>query len=73
MIFFLVPETARYSLEELDYVFSVPHSKFIHHELTKTVPYFIKHTVLRREMDKPEPLFKLERDAPRPARGATQA
>ena len=73
MIFFLVPETARYGLEELDYVFSVPHSKFINHQVTKSVPYFFKHTVLRQEMEKPEPLFKLARDAPRPARDVTQA
>lgn len=50
------------TLEELDYVFSVPHETFIHHQATKVLPYFIQHTILRRDVPRPEPLIKFDRD-----------
>ncbi|SPO23633.1 related to HXT5 - Hexose transporter with moderate affinity for glucose [Ustilago trichophora] len=63
LIYFFVPETARYTLEELDAVFSVPHAKFIKHQNTKTLPYWFKTTVLRKKnIQRPAPLIQLDRN-----------
>ncbi len=61
LIWLFVPETARYTLEELDAVFSVPHAKFIKHQNTKTLPYWFKTTILRQKgVTRPEPLVRLD-------------
>ncbi|KAJ5358928.1 uncharacterized protein N7496_011341 [Penicillium cataractarum] len=53
MIFCFVRETKQLTLEELDQVFSVPTSKFISHELTVWLPYFIKRHIFRQNIPKP--------------------
>jgi hypothetical protein len=58
LILLFVPETKGYTLEELDYVFGVPNKTFINHTLTKSVPYFVKHTVFRQDMERPNPLIQ---------------
>jgi MFS family permease len=63
LILLFVPETKGYTLEELDYVFGVPHKTFINHTMTKAVPYFVQHTVLRRDVPAPTPLITLERSS----------
>ncbi|KAI1817204.1 sugar transporter-domain-containing protein [Poronia punctata] len=46
MIFFLVPETKQRTLEELDYVFAVPTSKFVNYQVTKVAPWWFKRNIL---------------------------
>lgn len=46
MIFFLVPETKQRTLEELDYIFAVPLSKFIRYQVGTWLPWFVKRYVL---------------------------
>ncbi|GAC97625.1 sugar transporter [Pseudozyma hubeiensis SY62] len=63
LIWFFVPETARYTLEELDAVFDVPHATFIKHQNTKTLPYWFKTQVLRKKnVERPQPLIELDRN-----------
>lgn len=57
MIFCFVRETKQLTLEEIDDVFKVPTSKYIKHELTVWLPYFIKRHVLRKNIPKPPPLI----------------
>ncbi|KAA8646868.1 uncharacterized protein ATNIH1004_005543 [Aspergillus tanneri] len=53
MIFCFVRETKQLTLEELDQVFSVPTKKFIHHELTVWLPWFIRRHIFRQSIPKP--------------------
>ncbi|CAG7922543.1 unnamed protein product [Penicillium olsonii] len=53
MIFCFVRETKQLTLEELDQVFSVQTGKYIHHELTVWLPWFIKRYVFRQNIPKP--------------------
>ncbi|CAG8138288.1 unnamed protein product [Penicillium olsonii] len=53
MIFCFVRETKQLTLEELDQVFSVHTGKYIHHELTVWLPWFIKRYVFRQNIPKP--------------------
>ncbi|KAJ1026925.1 hypothetical protein NDA16_002218 [Ustilago loliicola] len=63
LIYFFVPETARYTLEELDAVFSIPHAKFIKHNNTKVLPYWFKTTILRKKnLKRPAPLVQLDKN-----------
>jgi len=63
LIYFFVPETARYTLEELDAVFSIPHAKFIKHNNTKVLPYWFKTTILRKKnLQRPAPLVQLDKN-----------
>ncbi|UZJ56265.1 hypothetical protein CBS101457_005585 [Exobasidium rhododendri] len=74
LIAMFCPETKAYTLEELDYVFSVPHKTFIDHQFRKELPYFFQHTILRRNVPRPEPLIKFEKALPRiSAKTAEQA
>ena len=41
-------------------VFSVPTKKFISHELTVWLPYFMKRYILRRKIAKPPPIIERE-------------
>lgn len=74
MIFCFVRETKQLTLEELDRkykprsisrstdnfeeVFSVPTSKFISHEATVWLPYFIKRHIFRRKIEKPPQIIE---------------
>ncbi|CDW99345.1 hypothetical protein [Sporisorium scitamineum] len=63
LIYLFVPETARYTLEELDAVFNVPHGTFIQHQNTKVLPYWFKTQVLRKKhIERPAPLIQLDKN-----------
>ncbi|CAJ2504792.1 Uu.00g121860.m01.CDS01 [Anthostomella pinea] len=53
LVLLLVEETKRRSLEDLDLVFAVRKTVFIKHQVTKYVPWFVGHYLLRRKVDKP--------------------
>ena len=48
-IFLFMPETAKRSLEELDYVFAVPTTVHAKHQLTQVLPWWIQRYVLMRK------------------------
>ncbi|KAI0398099.1 sugar transporter-domain-containing protein [Xylariaceae sp. FL0594] len=58
MIFFLVPETKQRTLEELDYVFAVPTSKFISHQVNHVVPWWVKRNILFQRRAQLVPLYQ---------------
>lgn len=60
MIFCFVRETKQLTLEELDQVFSVPTKKYLGHELTVWLPYFIKRHILRKKIPKPPAIIAKE-------------
>ncbi|KAI5365388.1 putative major facilitator, sugar transporter, major facilitator superfamily [Septoria linicola] len=60
MIFLFVPETKQRTLEELDYIFAVPGSQFIHYQTTKALPWWFNRWVLFRKEAKLEPLYKFD-------------
>lgn len=60
MVFCFVRETKQLTLEELDQVFSVPTRKFIGHELTVWLPWFIKRYILRKNIAKPPQIIEKE-------------
>lgn len=60
MIFFWVPETKQRTLEELDYVFAVPTSKFARYQLTETLPWFVKRWVFWQRKAERKPLYQFE-------------
>ncbi|KAK4142896.1 uncharacterized protein C8A04DRAFT_29473 [Dichotomopilus funicola] len=70
MIFFWVPETKQRTLEELDYVFAVPTSKFGHYQVTKTLPWFFKRWVLFQRSAKLEPLYHFDNEKKATREGA---
>lgn len=67
-----MPETKQLTLEEIDQVFQVPTKKFIGHELTVWLPWFIKAKILRQRIPKPPAIIgeagddKLESPASEP-------
>jgi MFS family permease len=62
MIFFWVPETKQRTLEELDYVFAVPTSKFAKYQTTVALPWWIKRYVLWQRNAELKPLYHFEQD-----------
>ena len=58
LIFLLVPETKRYTLEEIDYIFAIPTKKFIRYHCNIWLPWFIRHYVLWSKDAKLIPLYK---------------
>ncbi|CAK5263682.1 unnamed protein product [Mycena citricolor] len=60
MIFLLVPETKQRTLEELDYVFSVPTSAHASYQLREALPYFVKRWVLQRKDVRLRALYKFD-------------
>ncbi|PWZ03782.1 hypothetical protein BCV70DRAFT_154200 [Testicularia cyperi] len=61
LIYLFVPETAQFTLEELDAVFSIPHEKFISHQNKKVLPYWFRTQILRQKhLERPEPLIRLD-------------
>ncbi|RFU30587.1 hypothetical protein B7463_g5716, partial [Scytalidium lignicola] len=61
LIFLFVPDTSRYTLEELDYIFAVPSRRFISYQFRKVLPWAWKRYVLFKRNEKLEPLFHFER------------
>lgn len=57
LVMLFLRETRGLTLEELDYVFSVPHSTFIRYTLSKSYPYWIRTNILRQKLPPLEPLF----------------
>ncbi|OHF01214.1 hypothetical protein CORC01_03529 [Colletotrichum orchidophilum] len=53
MVFLLLEETKRRSLEDLDLVFAVSKRRFIRHQVVEYLPWFFKRYVLRRREHKP--------------------
>ncbi|CAM1503838.1 Fc.00g014290.m01.CDS01 [Cosmosporella sp. VM-42] len=54
MVFLLVEETQRRSLEELDDVFKVPKRRFMGFQLSKVLPWFFRRVVLLKKEEKPD-------------------
>lgn len=61
MIFLFVPETKQRTLEELDYIFAVPGSRFIAYQTGKAAPWWFKRYVLWQKNAKLEPLYDMDR------------
>jgi hypothetical protein len=59
MIFLFMPETKQRTLEELDYIFAVPLSKFISYQTKTWLPWWWQRYVLRKDV-KLAPLYKFE-------------
>lgn len=49
LIFLFVPETKQRSLEELDYVFSIPTREFMTFQLRRMLPWWWKKCVMRKK------------------------
>jgi len=60
MIFLFVPETKQRTLEELDYIFAVPTSRFIRYQHTKALPWWFNRWVLFKKGAKLEPLYHFD-------------
>ncbi|KAF2108039.1 hypothetical protein BDV96DRAFT_505178 [Lophiotrema nucula] len=60
MIFFLVPETMQRTLEELDFIFSVPTRRHIAYQLKTWLPWWVRRYVLWQRGPKLEPFYQLE-------------
>ncbi|WVQ78619.1 hypothetical protein IAT38_000705 [Cryptococcus sp. DSM 104549] len=60
LIFFFTPETARRTLEELDFVFAVPVPVFAKYQATTWLPWFIKRYVFFQKKAELKPLYHLE-------------
>ncbi|KAJ8077023.1 hypothetical protein PM082_001446 [Marasmius tenuissimus] len=60
MIFFLIPETKQRTLEELDYIFAVPTSRFTSYQVKTFLPYWFRRWVLFKKDAKLEPLYNFE-------------
>jgi len=61
MIFLFVPETKQRTLEELDYVFGVPGSKFIAYQTGKAAPWWFRRWVLWKKGEPLEPLYDMDK------------
>ncbi|KAG8408620.1 hypothetical protein J3458_019645 [Metarhizium acridum] len=60
VIFFIVPETKKRTLEELDYIFSVPTRRHVSYQLGTWLPWWFKRYVLFQRSAKLEPLYAIE-------------
>ncbi|OAQ75465.1 sugar porter (SP) family MFS transporter [Purpureocillium lilacinum] len=60
VIFFIMPETMKRTLEELDYIFGVPTRRHISYQVGTWLPWFIKRYVFFQHGAKLEPLYKLD-------------
>lgn len=59
MILLWVPETKQLTLEELDYVFSIPTRKHMSYQVKYSLPYYLKLLTFQKPVP-PEPLYKFE-------------
>lgn len=60
VIFFIVPETMKRTLEELDFIFGVPTRRHICYQVGTWLPWFIKKYIFFQRKAKLEPLYKLD-------------
>ncbi|KAK0611377.1 hypothetical protein B0T14DRAFT_540502 [Immersiella caudata] len=58
LIFFLVPETKKKTLEELDYVFAVPNHRFAKYQTAEVLPWWIKRYVFWQKSATLKPLYR---------------
>ena len=58
LIFLFLPETKQRTLEELDYVFALPTSKFGAYQVNHALPYFIKRWVFFNRKATLKPLYQ---------------
>ncbi|KAJ6443571.1 sugar porter (SP) family MFS transporter [Purpureocillium lavendulum] len=61
VIFLIVPETMRRTLEELDYIFNVPTRRHMSYQLRTWLPWVVKRYILFQRSAKLEPLYELDR------------
>lgn len=61
MILFWVPETKQHTLEELDWVFALPTSRFARYQVQKAIPYFVRRWVFFDRKATLEPLYTFEK------------
>ncbi|KAK5231032.1 hypothetical protein LTR72_000212 [Exophiala xenobiotica] len=57
LIFLFVPDTSRYTLEELDYIFAVPTHRFISYQLKKVLPWAARRYLFFKRGERLEPLY----------------
>lgn len=57
MIFLWVPETKALTLEELDYVFALPTTRFMSYQVNEVLPYFTRRFVLFQKEAELRPLY----------------
>jgi MFS family permease len=60
MIFLGLPETKALTLEELDFVFAVPASRFASYQVRSYLPYFVKRYLLWQKSASLTPLYRWE-------------
>lgn len=58
MIFFGLPETKALTLEELDFVFAVPASRFASYQVRSWLPYFVKRYIFWQKNASLTPLYR---------------
>lgn len=61
LVFLLVEETKRRSLEDLDLVFAVRKRDFVRHQATQYLPWFFAHHIRRRRDGQPKPSLYLDK------------
>ncbi|XXG95821.1 hypothetical protein Hte_002092 [Hypoxylon texense] len=57
LVFLLVEETKRRSLEDLDLIFAVRKRDFVRHQVTRYLPWFVRRHVLRRRGEEKPSLY----------------
>ncbi|KAI1410458.1 MFS general substrate transporter [Hypoxylon sp. FL1857] len=65
LVFLLVEETKRRSLEDLDLIFAVRKRDFVRHQVTKYLPWFFRHYILGHDKEKPSLYVDLIWNGPR--------
>lgn len=62
VIFFVVPETKKRTLEELDYIFGVPTTRHASYQVHTWLPWFMKRNVLWQRSRPLPPLYQESHD-----------
>ncbi|KAM0278052.1 hypothetical protein ACHAQH_005421 [Verticillium albo-atrum] len=60
VIFLIIPETKQRTLEELDYIFSVPTRRHAGYQVRTWLPWWVKRYIFFRKDAKLEPLYHLD-------------
>jgi len=60
VIFLVIPETMKRTLEELDYIFRVPTSRHASYQLNTWLPWWIKRYIFWQRNAELKPLYVLE-------------